>query len=282
MALSIFDLTINLDIEIKYLQNLKFGILKVAFVLCRLLPICLCAIRFAEDLTPPSAATERCPIFVQAFNWTSVAIMTCAEYIFLARTCALWADNKRVVNVLRIGFLVILIGVLVFTGLMSYLQSATYNVPDSSTHLTGCFSAGKASDVGVVPFVLMLVLELGTFCFTIFKFVKHFRSSSSGRIVTSLVHHSILYFTIALLLVVPVIVADLISFSQGPVFGLIQVVGQAMAVTRMQVHLWAATWHPQVEIPPPVTAIHFARQTGGPENRTASINSDESDLQSFV
>lgn len=209
--------------------------------------------------------------------------MTCAEYIFLARTCALWANNKNVVYVLRISFLVIVIGVFISTGLASHLQSATYVVPDSSTHLTGCFNTGsKSNGSGVIPFVLMLTLELVTFCFTVFKFVRQLRSSPSGRIVASLVQHSVLYFTIALSLVVPVIVADLVGFDQGPVFGLIQVVGQAMAVTRMQVHLWTETRRPQVSLPPPVTAIRFTKRTGGSEDGTQSITSDESDLETVV
>jgi len=264
------------------MQYLKFGILKISFVLCRILPLVLCAIRVVEQQAT-SGAPESCPIFIQAFNWTSVAIMTCAEYIFLARTCALWATNKKVVNILRTIFLVIIIGVFISTGLAPRLQSATYVVPDSSTHLTGCFNTGgSAGVIGVVPFVLMLTLELVTFCFTVFKFVQQCRSSPSGRIFASLVHHSIIYFIIALLLVVPVIVVDLVGFSQGSIFALIQEVGQAMAVTRMQVHLWAENGLPQVEIPPLVTTICFEMQAGGSEDGTQSTSSEGSRLLSVV
>ncbi|KAF9221694.1 hypothetical protein BS17DRAFT_237507 [Gyrodon lividus] len=270
LAISIFDLVINLDKEIEYLQNLKFGILKVFFVLCRLLPISLCSIRVAEDLTAPWRATNMCPVFVQAFNWNSVAILACAEYIFLLRTCALWSNTKKVVNILRISFLVLFLGAFTFTGLASHLQPASYIMPDSRTHLTGCFaSRSKSNGSGVAPFVLMLTFELETFCFTVFKFVRHSRASSWGRIITSILQHSVLYFTVSLLLVVPVIVADMVGFAQGPVLGLIQVVGQAMAVTRMQVHLWAASRSPQVQ-PLPVTAIHFALRGGSSVDGTPS------------
>lgn len=67
VALSIFDLAINLDIEIKYMRNLKFGILKLSFILCRILPLVLGAIRVAEDQTT-LGAPEKCPIIIQAFN----------------------------------------------------------------------------------------------------------------------------------------------------------------------------------------------------------------------
>ncbi|KIK97235.1 hypothetical protein PAXRUDRAFT_825121 [Paxillus rubicundulus Ve08.2h10] len=266
LAISIFDLAINLDVEIEYLQNLRFGISKVFFVLCRILPLSLCSLRVAEDLTAPSKMVELCPIFVQAFNWNGAVILACAEYIFLLRTCALWADNKSVVYLLRTGFLVSFLGAFTFTGLASYLQPATYNIPDSHTHLTGCFSSkGKTNGSGVVPFVLMLALELETFCFTVLKFVRNYRSSFRGRMITSIVHHGVLYFTVALFLVVPVIITDLVGYDQGAVFGLIQIVGQAMAVTRMQVHLWAANLRPQTELPLPMTTIHFATEARAPE-----------------
>jgi hypothetical protein len=66
------------------------------------------------------------------------------------------------------------------------------------------------------------------------------------------------------------------------VFVRIQVVGQAMAVTRMQVHLWTETRRPQVSLPPPVTAIRFTKRTGGSEDGTQSITRDESDLETVV
>jgi len=289
LAISIFDLAINLDVEIEYLQNLRFGISKVFFVLCRILPLSLCSLRVAEDLTAPSKMTQLCPFFVQAFNWNSVAILACAEYIFLLRTCALWADDKKVVYVLRTGFLVSFLGAFTFTGLAPYLQPGSYNIPDSYTHLTGCFAAkGKANGSGVVPFVLMLAFELETFCFTVLKFVRHCRSLSGGRVITSIVHHSVIYFTVALFLVIPVIVTDMVGYGQGPVFGLIQIVGQAMAVTRMQVHLWAANRRPQTELPLPMTTIRFTTEARTPRDNTPtqvgfdSMTSEESRLGSVV
>ncbi|KIJ60930.1 hypothetical protein HYDPIDRAFT_116622 [Hydnomerulius pinastri MD-312] len=216
-----------------------------------------------------------CPILVQSFNWTSAVIMVSAEYIFLSRTCALWATNQIVVRVLRMSFLVLSVSALLFAGLVSYLEQTTYLAPGSSTHLTGCFDAGsKATFTGVLSFVLMLVFELETFCFTMYSFIKQYRSFR-GRIVTALIQHSVVYFAAALLVVVPLIVMDMVGYPQGPVLGLMQVVGQATAVTRMQVHLWAANRRPQEVARLPLTTMRFTVQDRGSNHYRSSVGFDE-------
>jgi hypothetical protein len=61
-----------------------------------------------------------------------------------------------------------------------------------------------------------------------------------------------------------------------------------MAVTRMQIHLWAANRRPQTELPLPMTTIRFTTEARTPRDNTPtqvgfdSMTSEESRLGSVV
>ncbi|KAJ8581488.1 hypothetical protein M405DRAFT_868642 [Rhizopogon salebrosus TDB-379] len=230
----LYDVVTHLDEEIDYMGRSGSPSVKVIFILCRYLPFVIGIIRIPIDVVGAGVHGDKmCVALLRSSIWLCVAQMAFVEFIFLLRTYALWACSKRILIVLLIVYTAACITDII--SIKRYNASLTpeacYGVahPDASALLTS--------------FVSLVTLEIGLFGITMYRALMQYRATS-GRLLSLLLRHSIVYFAAGVALNLLNIVGILLDPVQNKwhtdVMEIVQILFQALLATRMQLYLWDA------------------------------------------
>ncbi|KAG0702120.1 hypothetical protein DFH29DRAFT_1079687 [Suillus ampliporus] len=235
VTIVVYDFVANLDVELDYLLNSRTTLAKVLFLGCRYIPFVICALHFAMDLL---WGVEACPGLAQSNILFLGILLLCAECVFVLRTYALWNRDRRVRNALLIVFLAFLCGVTLLVVACGILSKTTI-------FTTGCHSdASIPAGFILVPYVLLLLLEIEVVCLTSYRMIRFYRATRC-RLLTLVTQYSVGYMVGGLFFtVINIITICFVPGDYGPVLEATQVVAQGLLTTRMQLELWKLDRHP--------------------------------------
>ncbi|OAX40699.1 hypothetical protein K503DRAFT_589082 [Rhizopogon vinicolor AM-OR11-026] len=223
----VYDFLTNLDDELDYLLNSRTTLAKVLFIACRYIPFVLCALHVPMAF---GVIGEACPWIAQSIIVSCVTLMSCAECIFALRTYALWNFNRRVRMVLLISFLALLCGVATLVVACGVTMTKT-------TFTAGCYAGPVPTNFILAPYILLLLLEIEIVCLTFYRMMKYYYTTRC-RLLTLVTQYSIGYIFAGLFVTVLNIIAIAFLPEYGLILEVVQIIGQALLATRMQLALW--------------------------------------------
>ncbi|KAG2078743.1 hypothetical protein BDR04DRAFT_331892 [Suillus decipiens] len=234
-----YDYICSLDEEWTFLLRSRWTKIKALYIIARYVPLFI----IATDLYMYFARSDnrdQCMILnniSSSFRYISLASSEC---FFVLRTYALWNSNIIILVVtLSTLFAIIVSSMCIWYTLIATSHITTSVIPG----ISGC-SWGLRSIRYFVPFILLLVFQLGLFSLTFIRLIQNWRSDK-GPLYAILVKHNILYYACGLFLsvvnvLVPVLHSDATSYFLPE---LCQTFIIAILATRMHLQLWHMDQH---------------------------------------
>ncbi|KAG2078742.1 hypothetical protein BDR04DRAFT_331494 [Suillus decipiens] len=251
----IYDYICSLDEEWTFLLCSRWTKIKALYIIARYVPFFIIAtdlyIYFARN--DSRGVCERATYLSIDEGFISLASSEC---FFVLRTCALWNSN-RIILVAAVStlFAIIVSSMSIWYIVISTSHSSCSYLPPANIDstfavttsavpgITGC-SWGSRTIQYFMPFILLLVFQLGLFFLTSIRVIQNWRSDK-GPLYAILVTHNMFYYACGLLLsvvnvLVPVLHSDSISYFLPKI---LQIFILAILATRMHLHLWHMDQH---------------------------------------
>ncbi|KAG1873967.1 hypothetical protein F4604DRAFT_763976 [Suillus subluteus] len=234
-----YDYVCSFHEEWNFLCRSRWTEVKVLYIIARYIPFLLVITDIYLNFSP-NENTKKCKILVNIYLSCGVISLTCSECFFVLRTYALWNSNRIViVAMLSTLFATIVSFISICFSAMVTSHITTTAVPG----ITGCYRSSTSVQF-FVPFLLLLVFQLGLVTLTLIRVFQTWRISS-GSMHAILVKHNIFYYACGLFLSAVNVLAP-VMFSDSAYYALLgesQVYILAILSTRMHLHLWHIGQH---------------------------------------
>ncbi|KAJ8587655.1 hypothetical protein M405DRAFT_821254 [Rhizopogon salebrosus TDB-379] len=161
--------------------------------------------------------------------------------ILILRTYALWNRSEIVLAVILTAFFAVLVTLLIVT--FSTSATATFNTSVNPA-ITGYYQYSVSIDRSV-PFLLLIVLELGVVVLTLIRAIVYWRINRNPLYIV-LLKHNIFYYACGLFFSAINALTSLFLHTQYAYQGMFQdtrsfqIVILAILATHMHLHLWHA------------------------------------------
>ncbi|KAG0701907.1 hypothetical protein DFH29DRAFT_924431 [Suillus ampliporus] len=174
--------------ELTFLRESRWGKVKYLYVVARYVPFLLfIANLYLNDV--PNENPEKCQFLNTICACFGLISVLCSECFFVLRTYALWNKNKIVLAVTLTAF----IGVLAGSIGISFPNTTTAPFATSPIPgITGCYQSTGSNDL-FIPFLLLLLFQLGLMSLTIIRAIQSWRSTRS-HLYAVLVKHNVFYY----------------------------------------------------------------------------------------
>ncbi|KAG2114349.1 uncharacterized protein F5147DRAFT_23702 [Suillus discolor] len=228
-----YDYVCLLHEEWTFLRQSRWTRVKVIYIFARYVPFFSMALglymAFAPDENP-----DKCRVLIDIYSCFGLISLTCSEWIFVLRTCALWNNNRILRVVMQTTFFAVITisAGLLFTGI-----TLSYVVTSMIPGITGCYwSLGGV--LYSMSFVFLLICQLGLFSLTLIHVIQSWRTAR-GHLYTILVKHNIFYYACGVFLsamnvLTPLLFSDSVFHS----FEDLEICVLAILATRMHLYLW--------------------------------------------
>ncbi|KAG2137024.1 hypothetical protein DEU56DRAFT_353312 [Suillus clintonianus] len=229
-----YDYVCALHKEWEFLHRSRWTRVKALYIITRYVPCCL----ITTDLYLNFAPTEdpnKCRMLINIYACFGVISLTCSECFFVLRTYAL-SNSNRIVLVAMLTTLVAII--MLFIGIGFTAISTSYVMTSAIPGFKGCYRISHSVQF-FIPFLLLLVFQLGLASHTLIRAIQNWRSAK-GHLHAILLKHNIFYYACSLPLSAVNVLVPLL-FSDSAYYSLVQdlqVFILAILATRMHLHLW--------------------------------------------
>ncbi|KAG2361979.1 hypothetical protein BDR07DRAFT_1087872 [Suillus spraguei] len=182
-ALWIYDYACSLHEEWTFLLRSDWSKVKGLYIVTRYHPfIYLTTVLWKYFTTNENQDT--CRVLTDLGSGLAIASIIFSECFFILRTYVLWNKNKILLAAMASTCFVFLVA--------SLGSGIADTVPTTYCHKVSGFGS-------LIPFLLLIVFELGLMILTLIRAIQSWRMSSS-RLYVVLVKHNIFYYTCGLLL----------------------------------------------------------------------------------
>jgi hypothetical protein len=229
-----YDYVCSLHEEWKFLRRSRWTKVKALYIIARYVPFLFIITDIYLNFSP-SENSKKCKILVNIYSSLGVISLTCSECFFGLRTYALWNSN-RIVLVAMLSALFAIIAS--FIGICFSAIATSHVTTSVVPGITGCYRSSTSVQF-FMPFLLLLVFQLGLFILTLIRVFQTWRTSNGGMHAI-LVRHNIFYYACGLFLSAVNVLAP-VMFSDPAYYSLLedlQAFILAILATRMHLHLW--------------------------------------------
>ncbi|KAJ7055605.1 hypothetical protein C8F01DRAFT_1158724 [Mycena amicta] len=206
LVILVFDYLLTFELEVNYLWDHQWGPATVLLFLSRYSPFFDMGTIMYYSLRS-DVSLKRCGQLHAAFTWLNAFGIAVAEAILTLRTYALSGQNRGVITVFAMLYIVSSVAGIV--SIARFFTTAVYKPPPLNT--PGCFLADGDFTLVAVPYVSALLYDVVLVAYTVYFGFKRFRHSP-GPLIGTLFRDGITYFI--LLLVVSIV--NIIILVAGP------------------------------------------------------------------
>ncbi|KAG7089291.1 hypothetical protein E1B28_010989 [Marasmius oreades] len=211
-TLLVYDVIVNLPVEIEHIWMRKWSPLTVLYILQRYLPFfdvtgLAFHHNFGANLSP-----RYCTLNYKITGWSFVGGVMLSEIVLTLRLWAVWERSIPVGIGLLLFFLACWVPCfVVLTRFLNAMEFATLPFPD----IRGCFIAG-GSDILYLCWVLLMVYETGTLVMILIPGVAAYQRGGRSELVRAVYQDGVIYYAFILLIstinviVIHIVPADLI------------------------------------------------------------------------
>ncbi|KAG2137027.1 hypothetical protein DEU56DRAFT_901470 [Suillus clintonianus] len=181
---------------------------------------------------------NKCQIFINIYSCFGLVSVTCAECLFVLRTCALWTNNRMLLVTMLSTLLAIVV-----VSLGTRFISTSYIMTSTILGFTGCYRISSSIQF-FMPFLLFFVFELGLVSLTLIRAIQSWRLAN-GPLYVVLIKHNIFYYACGLLLSAVNVLMPVLSSNSAyhTLLEDLQFFLLAILATRMHMHLWQVDRH---------------------------------------
>ncbi|KAG7089115.1 hypothetical protein E1B28_010824 [Marasmius oreades] len=195
-TLLVYDVIINLPVEIEHIRIRKWSLFTVVYILQRYLPFFDSVGLVLHHHFGANLSTRYCNLNYEIAGWSFAIGVTLSQIILILRVWAVWHRSLPVAIGLAFFFLACWVPSYVFTEkFVTAVRFATLPFPD----IRGCFIAG-GSNVFLFFWVLMMVYDTGTLVMMLISGVVAYRMGGRSQLIETIYRDGVIYYVLIFLI----------------------------------------------------------------------------------
>ncbi|KAF9260180.1 hypothetical protein L218DRAFT_962804 [Marasmius fiardii PR-910] len=195
-TLLVYEVIINLPVEIEHIWMRKWSLLTVLYTLQRYLPFFDTAGLVLYHQFGANLSTRYCTLNYNIGGWSFIIGIVLSEIVLTLRVWAVWKRSIAVAIGLVVFFLACWVPCYVlFAEFLSATKFAILPLPD----FRGCFIAG-GSHILYLCWVLMMVYDTGTLVMILIPGVAAYRRGGRSELVKTVYQDGVIYYVFLFLI----------------------------------------------------------------------------------
>ncbi|KAF9260251.1 hypothetical protein L218DRAFT_872849 [Marasmius fiardii PR-910] len=180
-TLLIYDIFINLHIEIDHIWMRKWSFLTVIYIAQRYLPLFDTAVLVLYIDLGANLSSSYCTLHYKIAGWSYIVGLMLSELILILRVWTVWGKRIPVGIGLSVFFLACWVPGYVF--LAQFLSAMRFVTPPFP--FRGCFNTA-GSDILYICWVMMMVYEAGTLAMILIPGVQYYRRGGRTELIKTI------------------------------------------------------------------------------------------------
>ncbi|KAF9255054.1 hypothetical protein L218DRAFT_1008997 [Marasmius fiardii PR-910] len=206
-TLLIYDVLLNLHVEMEHIWMRKWNFLTVLYVFQRYIPFFDTAVLVLHHQFGANLSPRYCVLNYEIAGWSFIIGVMLSEIILLLRVWAIWKRGIPVAVGLAIFFLACWVPCSIL--LREFLDAMKFEILPLP-NFRGCFIA-SGSHVLFVMWVLVMVYDAGTLMLILIPGVQAYRKEGRSEFVEAVYRDGVIYYALIFFASINVVVVLILS-----------------------------------------------------------------------